>query len=100
MIEEMQWLKDKYNRKTFCYVDPSFNISPKWNDDFSHGVIKEKMDIDMSCWYRLDCLLRDEKRDALKWQFKAGVKQVMTGVERLTKSALNILIFFLYDFSL
>jgi len=81
-VEEVLYLDDKYKRKTFCWVDPTWNVDAKWNKEFSELMIKEKLDINHSVWMRADYLVRDEQKGIFARQVNAGIKQVMIGVER------------------
>ena len=37
-LEEVELLVNRYNKRGLMYVDASFNISPKWNLEFSEEV--------------------------------------------------------------
>jgi len=88
-VNEILYLNQKYNRKTFCWVDPTWNVDPKWNNEFSKELVKSGVDVDHSVWMRADYVVRDENLGILKNEVKAGVKQAMIGVERTDNDDLN-----------
>lgn len=81
-VAEVKHLAEKYGRKTFCWVDPTFNVDPEWNQRFAELLIKEGLDVDHSAWMRADYLVRDEEKGVFSKLVDAGLKQVMVGVER------------------
>ncbi len=90
-FDEVQYLAEKYGRKTFCWVDPTWNVDPGWSEEFSDLMIGSGLDTDHSTWMRADFLVRDEKNGIFYKQVKAGVKQVMIGIERTDKEELAYL---------
>lgn len=88
-VEEVAELAEKYKRKTFCWVDPTWNTLPKWNKEFSELMIKSGIDVNHSAWMRADYLVRDEQKGIFKDQIKAGIKQVMIGIERTDNDDLS-----------
>jgi len=81
-IDEVLYLAKKYKRKTFCWVDPTWNVNSKWNSEFSKLMIDSGLDVDHSVWMRADCLVRDHQKGIFASQINAGIKQVMIGIER------------------
>ncbi|MGM5487591.1 MAG: B12-binding domain-containing radical SAM protein [Nanobdellota archaeon] len=87
-MEEVQHLARVYDRKTFCWVDPTWNVDPKWNTQFAKLLIDSGLRLTHSVWMRADYLVRDEKAGIFARQVQAGVRQVMIGVERPDDSEL------------
>lgn len=78
-----------FGRRTFGWVDPTFNASPRWSDRWADLMLgSELMDGGgrprtlHTAWVRADCVLRDEKLGILEKLVRAGLRQVMIGVER------------------
>lgn len=90
-VDEVLHLKEKYNRKTFCWVDPTFNVSPKWTEEFADAMIESGADVHHTAWYRADFTIRDHKSGVLKKMVDAGLKQVQIGLERTDKKELESL---------
>ena len=90
-FEEVQMLHEKYKRKTFCWVDPTFNVSSKSCSDFADRIIAEGLDIHHTAWYRADTTIRDHKNGTLKKMVDAGLRQAMIGLERTDKVELESL---------
>ena len=88
-VDEVLELTEKYGRRTFCWVDPSWNLDPKWNDAFSREMINHDLDITHSAWMRSDCIVRDEKCGTFRRQILAGLRQAMIGVERTDDAELS-----------
>jgi radical SAM superfamily enzyme YgiQ (UPF0313 family) len=79
----------EHGRRTFGWVDPTFNIAPQWSDRWAEAMLgSELMDGSgqpltvHTAWMRADCVLRDQKSGILEKLVRAGVRQVMLGVER------------------
>jgi len=89
--DEVIHLYEKYKRKTFCWVDPTWNADAKWNEEFSDTMIEHGIQADHSIWARSDFIVRDESKGILKKQVKAGVTQFMIGLERADDKELNYL---------
>jgi radical SAM superfamily enzyme YgiQ (UPF0313 family) len=87
--EEAIELADRYKRKTFCWVDPTWNAIPKWNREFAQLMQQHGRELDHSVWLRADFLIRDEKEGTLKELVKAGMKQAMIGIERTDNNELS-----------
>ena len=88
-FETVSRLYHRYERRTFGWVDPTFNASPDWSDAWAERMLgSEMMDARgraktlHTAWMRADCVLRDEKLGVLAKLVRAGLRQVMIGVER------------------
>ena len=79
----------EFGRRTFGWVDPTFNVSPLWSDRWADLMLRSAL-MDTrgrprtlhTAWMRADCVVRDQKRGVLEKLVRAGVRQVMIGVER------------------
>jgi len=81
-LEEVELLVNRYNKKCMMYVDASFNISPKWNEEFSDEVVRRKLPIKWFAFMRADAMLRDHKNGILGKLVEAGMAHICIGVER------------------
>ena len=88
--EVVKLVKD-FNRHTFGWVDPTWNVDPDWTDKFCGLLLKHNIKIRQTAWLRADYLVRDEKLGVLEKAVRAGLCQVMIGVERTDKAGLKYL---------
>ncbi|MHC4474393.1 MAG: B12-binding domain-containing radical SAM protein [Planctomycetota bacterium] len=87
-LEEVTRLVCDFDRRTFGWVDPTWNADPKWTDRFCDLLLKENIKIRQTAWLRADCVVRDEELGILEKAIRAGLCQVMIGVERPEKADL------------
>jgi radical SAM superfamily enzyme YgiQ (UPF0313 family) len=88
-FEEVVRLYREFGRRTFGWVDPTFNASPAWSDAWAERMLASDL-VDPrgrprtlhTAWVRADAVLRDEKLGILAKLVRAGLRQVMIGVER------------------
>jgi len=88
-FEEVERLYREFGRRTFGWVDPTFNASPDWSDGWAERMLRSDL-VDArgraktihTAWIRADMVLRDEKLGILEKLVRAGLRQVMIGVER------------------
>ncbi len=81
-FQEITLLARKYHRQTFGWVDPTFNGDAGWLDEFSDLVLRSGLKITQTAWVRADGIIRDHQRGVLKKAVRAGLRQLMIGVER------------------
>ncbi len=97
-FDEVRWLYRWFGRRTFGWVDPTFNASPPWSDAWAERMLASDL---MSpggqpktlhtAWLRADCVVRDESQGILAKLVRAGLRQVMIGVERDDPAELSAL---------
>lgn len=80
-VAEIEYLYKNYNKKFFTFVDGSWNISAKFNKEFSELIIQKNLKIEWHAFLRVDCLLRDEAQGILALMVKAGLRHVCIGIE-------------------
>jgi len=88
-FDEVRRLARDFGRRTFGWVDPTFNALPDWSDGFAERMLRSEL-VDgrgrartlHTAWLRADCVVRDEKLGVLDKLVRAGLHQVMIGVER------------------
>ena len=88
-FEEVSELARRFGRRTFGWVDPTFNASPQWSDGWAERMLasplvgpRGRARTLHTAWIRADCVVRDEKLGILDKLVRAGLRQVMIGVER------------------
>ena len=95
---EVLRLHHQFGRQTFGWVDPTFNVSPEWSDKWAELMLSSEL-VDArgrartlhTAWLRADCVVRDEKLGILDKLVRAGLRQVMIGVERDDREGLAAL---------
>ena len=91
MLEEIEELYYRYGKRSYVWVDESWNIDPKFNTAFSEALIRSGMKTRWFAFMRADCLVRDEERGILEAQVRAGLSHVLIGVERAEDESLSTL---------
>jgi len=88
-FEEVRRLYHEFGRRTFGWVDPTFNASPRWSDRWAERMLGSELVGPRgrartlhTAWLRADGIVRDEKLGVLGKCVRAGLHQVMIGVER------------------
>ena len=82
MMEEVEQLYYRHGKRSYVWVDESWNIDPKFNYDFSQRMIQSGMKTKWMTFMRADCVVRDHKRGILRDQIEAGLSHILIGVER------------------
>ncbi len=62
---------------------------PNWTDKFSSLLLKNNINIKQTAWLRADYVIRDEELGILEKAVRAGLCQVMIGVERTDEANLK-----------
>lgn len=82
-LEEVDIVYKKYNRRYIIWADPTFNVDPKWIDEFCAKLIRRNYkDLYWWAFLRADYLLRDERLGILEKMVKSGLVHPLIGVER------------------
>lgn len=97
-FDEVRHLYTHFGRRTFGWVDPTFNASAQWSDGFADRMLASGL-MDgrgrprtiHTAWLRADGVVRDHKLGVLDKLVRAGLRQVMIGVERLDAAGLAAL---------
>jgi len=88
-FEEVMRLVRDFDRHTFGWVDPTWNADPRWTDGFCDLLLEHNVKIRQTAWLRADYVVRDEELGILEKAVRAGLCQVMIGVERMDKASLE-----------
>lgn len=89
MVDEIELLVTKYNRKCFMFVDGTWNVHPKWSREFAEEIIKRKIEIYYFAFMRADLILRDEKLGVLELLVKSGLSHICIGMEHVDQTILD-----------
>ncbi len=90
-FEEIELLYYKYGKRSYVWVDESWNIDPRFNDSFAERMIKSGMKTRWFAFMRADCIVRDEKKGILEKLVRAGLAHILIGVERAEDDTLTSL---------
>ncbi|MGB4521318.1 MAG: radical SAM protein [Candidatus Omnitrophota bacterium] len=83
MLEEVDIVYKKYNRRYIIWADPTFNMDAKWSNEFCDGLLKRNYkDLYWWAFLRADFALRDERLGILEKMVKAGLVHPLIGIER------------------
>jgi anaerobic magnesium-protoporphyrin IX monomethyl ester cyclase len=87
IADELQILKENYNRDTFYVGDNTFNVTKEQSVGFIEEMLKRKTNQHLWLQSRADLIIRDE--DLLDGYREAGVYQFMMGLEYHKDSVLK-----------
>ncbi|MCJ7543288.1 MAG: B12-binding domain-containing radical SAM protein [Phycisphaerae bacterium] len=97
-FQEVRWLYHRFGRRTFGWVDPTFNVDPAWSDAWAEAMLASDLTDARgrartlhTAWVRADGIVRDHKLGVLDKLVRAGLRQVMIGVERDDDEGLAVL---------
>ncbi len=91
VMEELELLYYKYGKRSYVWVDESWNIDPRFNNEFAEEMIRSGMKTKWFAFMRADCIVRDEKKGILEKQVRAGLSHILIGVERAEDDTLGLL---------
>jgi anaerobic magnesium-protoporphyrin IX monomethyl ester cyclase len=92
MLEEIDIVYKKYNRRYIIWADPTFNVDTKWSDEFCDGLLKRGYkDLYWWAFLRADFVLRDERLGILDKMVRAGLVHPLIGIERGCTEDLRII---------
>lgn len=91
VIAEIEELYYRYGKRSYVWVDESWNIDPRFNDAFADAVIRSGMKLQWFAFMRADCIVRDEKKGILEKLVRAGLAHILVGVERAEDDTLSSL---------
>lgn len=87
-VEELYW---RYGKRSYVWVDESWNIDARFNDAFAERMIRSGMKTKWFAFMRADCIVRDEKKGILEKLVRAGLAHILIGVERAEDDSLSLL---------
>ncbi len=90
-FEEVKYLVEKFSRYFLVWVDETFNVNPKWSDEFSELILKSGIKTRWYAFMRADYIIRDEKLGVMEKMVKAGLQHIAMGAERASDEDLKAL---------
>ncbi len=88
-LAEMEVLYKQYDKHCLVFVDPTFNVDPKWNDAFATALIRKNWDLKWFAFMRADFILRDEELGVFEKLVRSGLVHLCVGVERQDDAQLD-----------
>lgn len=90
VLDDLEWLLNKYGIKVIHFLDANFPASEKWIIELCNGILKRKLKFKWNFEGRVDEFnkLSDE---TFKLCEKAGINAVMLGVESVSSKILNLM---------
>ncbi|MFH1460428.1 MAG: radical SAM protein [Candidatus Omnitrophota bacterium] len=82
VMQEIEILYEKYNRRLLLWADPTFNVNPEWTDKLCDEILRRNYKLEHWVFLRTDYALRDEKTGLLAKMVRAGIVHPLFGVER------------------
>lgn len=82
LMEEVRWLVRTQGRRYLGWVDPCFNADPHVPGEMAERLLQENLRVGQSAWVRSDALVRDAESGALDACVRAGLNEVVLGIER------------------
>jgi len=88
-LAEMEILYKQYDKRCLVFVDPTFNVDPKWNDAFATALMRRNWDLTWFAFMRADFILRDEQLGVFEKLVRSGLVHLCIGVERRDDAQLD-----------
>lgn len=90
-FEEVELLYYKFGKRSYVWVDESWNIDPRFSDAFAERMIGSGMKTKWFAFMRADGIVRDEEKGILEKLVRAGLSHILIGVERAEDDTLGLL---------
>jgi radical SAM superfamily enzyme YgiQ (UPF0313 family) len=97
-FQEIRVLYHRFGRRTFGWVDPTFNADSAWSDAWAEAMLNSELTDARgrartlhTAWMRADGIVHDHKLGVLDKLVRAGLRQMMIGVERDRDRDLHLL---------
>lgn len=90
VMEEIDLLYHRYDKRCLVFVDESWNLNQKWNNEFAEAMIRrEDIKLNWFAFMRLDAILRDERAGVFEKLVRSGLSHICVGVERMHNDQLE-----------
>jgi anaerobic magnesium-protoporphyrin IX monomethyl ester cyclase len=86
IVEEIAFLKEKYNVSRFWMCDDIFGLKPNWVQEFNKELKNRKLAIKYFIQSRVDLLLKEDTIDVLA---ESGLEEVWVGAESASQKILD-----------
>ena len=90
-MEEVEILYHQFGKRSYVWVDESWNIDPRFNHAFAERMIASGMKTKWFAFMRADGIVRDEEKGILEGLVRAGLSHILIGVERAEDDKLTML---------
>jgi len=90
-FEEVELLYYKFGKRSYVWVDESWNIDPRFSDAFAERMIRSGMKTKWFAFMRADGIVRDEEKGIMEKLVRAGLSHILIGVERAEDDTLGLL---------
>ena len=87
IVDEIEFLVNKYNYHRFAFVDDNFTLNPKRVIEISKEILDRDLDIKWWAFSRVDEVLRSE--EMVEWMAKSGCKMLFLGIESVSEEILK-----------
>ena len=88
-FEETRILVERYGRKTLNWTDGTFNLDPRWSEEYFGLLAEHGITVKHTAWMRADFAHRDQERGVLQKMIAGGLVQAVVGLERLSDGELE-----------
>jgi len=85
IINELRYLKDKYNARAVLFRDPNFTLDKDRVMQLCNEIIGKKLNIHWAC----ECHPSQLEKKLIDLMYKAGARAITTGVESRNKEVLK-----------
>ncbi len=89
LLEEINLLTGRYERRYLGWVDPCFNADVHVPARLAELMLRKGLRVGQSAWARTDALVRDARSGALATCVEAGLNELYLGIERPDAASLN-----------
>lgn len=89
VMEEVDILHKKYKKKYLEFVDDTWNVNPKWNEEFANSLLERDYDLNWFSFMRANFILRDDKLGIFKKLVDSGLVHICIGIERAQDKSLS-----------
>jgi anaerobic magnesium-protoporphyrin IX monomethyl ester cyclase len=89
MMEELELLARRYDKKGLVFVDDCWNLDARWSRQFARAVKEARLRVNWFAFMRADYLVRDHHSGLLAELVDAGLSHVSIGAERVEDEELT-----------
>lgn len=82
VVDEMELLRKKYDKRCLVFVDDTWNVDPRWCGEFADELARRKLDLNWFAFMRADLLHRDVESGLFEKLLSVGLSHICVGLER------------------
>ena len=91
VVDEMEILARRYDKRCQVFVDDTWNVDPKWCDAFVDELMRRGLNVNWFAFLRADLLMRDEESGLFEKLIASGLSHTCIGLERASTKELAAL---------